>query len=185
MIPPSNTAGESTPTKSIQWDSSWPDLLKDADRGQVLRFFHHRFGIPREVFATFCLYGRGRTVWLVNKDNRWKNLASLQVESLGMPLLRRVGTHLKPTSVALQFLGAHADKNIVNLPSDQLRDLWEIKEIKSEFTGSPGYVIVASSSVIIGCALYLPGRLISQFPRHMFTSQTWEFALQGAKMAEE
>jgi hypothetical protein len=121
-------------------------------------------------------------VWLVNKDSRLREFASLQLESLGMPLLRRVGSHLKPTSVALQLLGAHADKNIVTLPSDQLRDLVEIKEIESEFTVSPGYVIVASSSIIIGCALYLPGRLISQFPRHMFTSKTWELVLQDRKI---
>jgi len=102
-----------------------------------------------------------------------------------MPLLRWVGTHLKPTSVALQLFGAHADKNVVILPSDQLRELVESKEIKSEFAGSPGYAIVASNSLIIGCALYLPGRLISQFPRHMFTSQTWEYVLQGRKMDQE
>jgi hypothetical protein len=160
-------------------------LLKDPDRSDLLGFFRHRFGICRTVFANYYLYRRGRTVWLVNKDDRFRDLASLQVESLGMPLLRWVGTHLKPTSVALQLLGDHADKNIVTLPSDQLRDLGERKEIKSEFAGSPGYVIVASNSVIIGCALYLPGRLISQFPRHMFTSQTWEYALQDRKMVEE
>jgi len=114
-----------------------------------------------------------------------RDLASLQVESVGMPLLRWVGTHLKPTSVALQLFGAHADKNVVILPSDQLRELVESKEIKSEFAGSPGYVIVASNSLIIGCALYLPGRLISQFPRHMFTSQTWEYVLQDRKMDQE
>jgi NOL1/NOP2/fmu family ribosome biogenesis protein len=86
--------------------------------------------------------------------------------------------------VALQLFGAHADKNIVSLPSDQLRDLVESKEIKSEFATSPGYVIVASNSVIIGCALYLPGRLICQFPRYMFTSQTWEYVQQDRKMGE-
>jgi NOL1/NOP2/fmu family ribosome biogenesis protein len=160
-------------------------LLKDSDRGHLLRFFYHRFGIPGAAFATYHLCGRGRTVWLVNKDSRLRELASLQLESLGIPLLRRVGSHLKPTSVALQLLGSHADKNIVSLPLNQVRDLCEIKEIKSEFTGSPGYVIVASSSVIIGCALYLPGRLISQFPRHMFTSQTWEYVFQDRKMVEE
>ena len=150
-----------------------------------MQFFHHRFGIPRAVFAIYHLYGRGRTVWLVNKDSRLRDLAALQLKSLGLPLLRRVGSHLKPTSVALQLLGAHADRNIVRLPADQLRDLSEMREIKGEFTGSPGYVIVASSSVIIGCALYLPGRLISQFPRHMFTSQTWEYVRRDRKTLEE
>lgn len=184
MIPPSNTAGGSTPTKSIQWDSSWPELLKDPERDHLLGFFRHRFGISRAIFSNYYLYRRNRTVWVFNKDDRLRDFASLQVEAVGMPLLRWVGTHLKPTSVALQLFGAHADKNIVSLPSDQLRDLVESKEIKSEFATSPGYVIVASNSVIIGCALYLPGRLICQFPRHMFTSQTWEYVQQDRKMGE-
>jgi len=147
-----------------------------------LGFFRQRFGISRAVFSDYCLYRRSRTVWVFNQDDRLRDLAPLQVESVGMPLLRWVATHLKPTSVALQLFGPHADRNIVRLPSDQLRDLVERKEIKSEFAGSPGYVIVASNSVIIGCALYLPGRLISQFPRHMFTSQTWEYVRQDRKM---
>lgn len=177
MIPPSNIAGASTPSKSIQWDSSWPELIKDPERGHLVEFFRRRFGISEAIFSNYYLYKRSRTVWLVNKDERLKYLASLQVKAIGMPLLRRVGPHLKPTSVALQLLGAHANTNIVTLTSAQLRDLVERKEIKIEFAGSPGYVIVVSTSVIIGCALYLPGRLISQFPRHMFTSQTWEHAL--------
>ena len=153
-------------------------MLKDPERDYLLGFFRHRFGIFRAVFSNYYLYRRRRTVWVFNKDDRLRDLASLQVESVGIPLLRWVGAHLKPTSVALQLFGAHADRNIVSLPSDQLRDLVKSKEIKSEFAGSPGYIIVASNSVIIGCALYLPGRLISQFPRHMFTSQTWEYVLQ-------
>jgi hypothetical protein len=156
-------------------------LLKDPERDHLLGYFGNRFGIPGAIFSNYYLYGRSRTVWLINKDDRLRDLASLQVASVGMVLLRWVGTHLKPTSVALQHFGAHADKNVVSLTSDQLRDLVESKEIKSEFVSSPGYVIVASSSVIIGCALYLPGRLISQFPRHMFTSQTWEYVLQISK----
>lgn len=121
---------------------------------------------------------------MFTKDDRLGDLASLQVKSVGIPLLRWVGTHLKPTSVALQLFGVHADKNIVTLPTDRLHDLVENKEIKSEFGCTPGYVIVTSKSVVIGCALYLPGRLISQFPRNMFTSQTWKYVLQVRKMGK-
>jgi len=160
-------------------------LLKDPERDRLLGYLRHRFGISRAVFSNYYLYKRRRTVWLFSEDDRLRDLASLQVEAVGMPLLRWVGTYLKPTSVALQLFGAHADKNVVNLTSDQLRDLVEKKEIKNEFAGSSGYVIVASNSVIIGCALYLPGRLISQFSRHMFTSQTWEYFLQERKIDEE
>jgi hypothetical protein len=137
-------------------------LVKEPERGHLVEFFRRRFGISEAIFSNYYLCKRGRTVWLVSKDERLRDLASLRVKSIGMPLLRRVGPHLKPTSVALA----------------QLRDLIERKEIKIEFAGNPGYVMVVSTSLIIGCALYLPGRLISQFPRHMFTSQTWEYVLQ-------
>lgn len=123
-------------------------------------------------------------MWVFGKDDRLKDLVSLQVESVGMPLLRWVKTHLKPTSVALQLFGCHAKKNIVSLKPDQLRDLVEKKEIKGEFTTSPGYVMVVTNSAIIGCALYLPGRLISQFPRHMFTDRTWDYLLQNKGRGE-
>jgi NOL1/NOP2/fmu family ribosome biogenesis protein len=144
-----------------------------------LEFFRDRFGISPEVFSNYDLYRRGPTVWVFSKDDRLQDLAPLQVESVGMPLLRRVKNYLKPTSVALQLFGSKANKNIVSLEPQKLRDLVENREIKGEFCNSPGYVIVMTSSVIIGCALYLPGRLITQFPRHMFTAQTWDYLLQS------
>jgi NOL1/NOP2/fmu family ribosome biogenesis protein len=139
-----------------------------------LEVFQERFGIPQEVFSNHNLFRRGHTFWLLNKDNRLPALASLRVESVGLPLLRWVKIHLKPTSAALQLYGVHADKNVVSLQTSQLKELIEHKEIKGEFPASFGYVILATEDVIIGCALYLPGRLISQIPRHLFTSQTWE-----------
>jgi NOL1/NOP2/fmu family ribosome biogenesis protein len=116
---------------------------------------------------------------LLSKDDRLTNLTSLPVESVGLPLLRQVQRQLKPTTAALQLFGPHANKNIVSLTLEQLRELVEKKEIKGEFGASPGYVIVVAETIIIGCALSLPGRLISQFPRHLFTEQTWEYLPAG------
>jgi NOL1/NOP2/fmu family ribosome biogenesis protein len=144
-----------------------------------LGFLHDRFGIPESVFANHHLLRRGRIVWLLSKDDRLINLASLQVESVGLPLLRQVNTQLKPTTAALQLLGCHAHKNIVSLALDQLRELVQKKEIKGEFDTSPGYVIVVAATVIIGCALSVPGRLISQFPRQLFTEETWDYLPAG------
>jgi NOL1/NOP2/fmu family ribosome biogenesis protein len=146
-----------------------------------LGFLQNRFGIQESVFANHHLLRRGRIVWLLSKDDRLMNLASLPVESVGLPLLRQVNTQLKPTTAALQLLGPHANKNIVSLALDQLRELVERKEIKGEFDTSPGYVIIVAETIIIGCALSVPGRLISQFPRHLFTEQTWEYLPAGKR----
>ena len=145
----------------------------------MLEFWRDRFGIPQSVFANYHLFRRGPTVWLLSRDERLVDLASLPVKSVGLPLLRWKKTHLKPTTVSLQLLGSYADKNIVSLRRDQLRDLVEKKEIKGEFEVSPGYVIVVTEKIITGCGLYVPGRLISQFPRHLFTEQTWELLPEG------
>ncbi|UCE83387.1 MAG: hypothetical protein JSV47_02275 [Deltaproteobacteria bacterium] len=142
-------------------------------------FLQERFGIPQTLFTNHFFCRRGATVWMLNKDHRLPSLASLRVQTVGLPLLRRIKAHLKPTSVALQLFGSHASKNIVSLEPEQLGDLAERKEIRGEFACSPGYVIVVTNSVIVGCALFLPGRLISQFPRHMFTDQTWNDLLQS------
>jgi NOL1/NOP2/fmu family ribosome biogenesis protein len=181
MSPPSTSVGASTPTNSIQWDSSWPEWLEGAERSHLLGFLQTRFGIPESVFANHHLLRRGSTVWLLSKDDRLMNLASLPVKSVGLPLLRQAKMHLKPTTAALQLFGVYADKNIVSLAQDQLQDLVEKKEIKGEFGISPGYVIIATETIIIGCGLSLPGRLISQFPRHLFTEQTWEYRPAGTR----
>jgi NOL1/NOP2/fmu family ribosome biogenesis protein len=177
MSPPLTIVGASIPTNSIQWDSSWPEWLKGANRSHLLGFLKNRFGIPESIFANHHLLRRGRIVWLLSKHERLRNLASLPVESVGLPLLRQVNIQLKPTTAALQLFGPHANKNIISLALEQLRELVEKKEIKDEFGTSPGYVIVAAETIIIGCALSLPGRLLSQFPRHLFTEQTWEYLL--------
>ena len=175
MIPPSETVGESTPTNSIPWDSSWPEWLENSERNQLLGFLEERFGIPQSVFADHYLLRRGPTVWLLTKDNRLPALASLSVKTVGLPVARWVKKRLKPTSAALQLFGKYATKNMLRLEPLQLEELFEKKEIKGEFSLSPGYVIISTETVVIGCGLYLPGRLISQFPRHVFANQSRDF----------
>ena len=175
MIPPSGSVGGSTPISSIRWDSSWPEWVESSERNQLLGFLRERFGIPLSVFANHHLLRRGPTIWLLTRDEHLPALASLRVESVGVPLLRWVKKRLKPTSAALQVLGIYATKNVVSLEPMQLEELVEKKEIKGEFPVSPGYVIICTETVVIGCGLYLPGRLVSQFPRHLFANQTWAY----------
>ena len=172
MIPPSGNAGASTPTNSIRWDSSWPKWVERPEKNHLVGFFRDRFGIPPSVFANHYLFRRRQTVWLFTKDDRLSALASLRVETVGVPILRWVKEHLKPTSAALQLFGKYVSKNIVSLDPVQLDELVEKRKVKGEFPVSPGYVLIKTEGVSIGCGLYLPDRLISQFPRHMFTSPT-------------
>jgi NOL1/NOP2/fmu family ribosome biogenesis protein len=143
----------------------------------VLGFLQQRFGISQTVFDDYHLFKRGATIWIFSMNKRLSEFASLRVESVGLPLLRSMNTRPKPTSASLQLFGSHANKNIATLGPQQLQKLAEIGEIRCEFPASPGYVIVVVTGAVIGCGLYVPGRLISQFPRHLFTPQTWEYFL--------
>ncbi len=101
-----------------------------------------------------------------------------------MPILRWVSKHLKPTSAALQLFGKYVTKNIISLEPIQLAELIGKREIRDEYPVSPGYVQIMTESIIIGCGLYLPGRLICQFPRHMFANQAWEETTRDLKIEE-
>jgi hypothetical protein len=140
----------------------------------VLGFLLERFGIPPAVFDDYSLLRRGTSVWLLRRDERISTLASLRVESVGLLLLRRVGAYLKPTSAALQIFGAQVRKNMVRLRPSQLRELVEKGEIRGEFPATPGFVVVVAAGLTIGCALYLPDRLLSRLPRHLSAPRTWE-----------
>lgn len=144
----------------------------------MLGYLEERFGIPAAVFADYLLLRRGSSIWILSRDERLADLAPLKVDAVGLLFLRRVGTHLKPTTTALQLFGAQARRNVVHLEPVQLRQLYEEGEITGDFQVSPGYVVIKEGELIIGCALYVPGRLLSRFPRHLFAPQTWDFLLE-------
>lgn len=133
----------------------------------MLGFFADRFGMNLSVFGGYELRKKGTSVWIVSSDPRLPALARLKVRSVGLMLLREVGRYLKPTSVALQLLGAHAERNVVTLTPKELEELVENGEIKGDFPATRGYVIISLEDLPVGCGLYLPPRLLSRLP-HLF-----------------
>lgn len=142
-------------------------MLETSERDRVLGFFADRFGMNLSVFGGYELRKKGTSVWIVSSDPRLPALARLKVRSVGLMLLREVGRYLKPTSVALQLLGAHAERNVVTLTPKELEELVENGEIKGDFPATRGYVIISLEDLPVGCGLYLPPRLLSRLP-HLF-----------------
>src|SRR4029450_5594489 len=105
MTPACSTAGGSTPTRPVQWDSSWPAFVFEPQRSAVLGYFDMRFGIPLITFDGFCLLLRHKTYSLLRATPHVERLAGLQVHSVGVPVLRGIRHHLKPTTAALQYFG--------------------------------------------------------------------------------
>ena len=165
-----STAGGSTPIKPVQWDSSWPAFVHEPQRSAVLGYFATRFGIPLTAFDDLCLLLRHRTYSLLSAIPYIERLAGLQVHSAGLPVLRIIRHHLKPTTVALQRFGSQARCHILDLSEAQILTLLHEREQPLQLDIQPGYVILRHTGHILGCGLYTPGRLRSQLPQHAVAS---------------
>ena len=166
-----STAGGSTPTRPVQWDSSWPAFVHEPQRSVVLGYFTARFGISLTVFDDLCLLLRHRIYSLLSATPYVERLAGLQVHSAGLPVLRIIRHHLKPTTVALQRFGSQAMRHVLDLSAAQVLTLLHEREQPLQLDIQPGYVILRHADHILGCGLYTPGRLRSQLPQHPVASR--------------
>jgi len=99
-----------------------------------------------------------------------ERLAVLKVQSIGLPVLRIIRHHLKPTTVALQCFGSQATRHVLDLSDSQVAVLLHAREQPLHLDIQPGYVILRHTGHILGCGLYTPGRLRSQLPQHAIAS---------------
>jgi NOL1/NOP2/fmu family ribosome biogenesis protein len=166
MIERWNDAGESTPTNSTPWGSSWPQFVDDPRRSELLGYFEDRFGIGVSSFEGFTLWERPQAYWLLTSSAHIQKLERLRVHTTGIPVLRKLKRGLKPTTTVLQSFGAKAVKNIVNLGTQQLMHMLSQNAISLPLAMTPGYVILAYHHRILGCGLYTGTRLLSQIPSH-------------------
>ena len=170
MTPACSTAGGSTPTRPVQWDSSWPTFVLEPQRSAVLGYFDTRFGISLTAFGDLDVLLRHKTYSLFSATLHVERLAGLQVHSAGLPVLRIIRHHLKPTTVALQRFGRQATRHVLDLSEAQVITILHEREQPLQLAIQPGYVILRHAGHILGCGLYTPGRLRSQLPQHPIAS---------------
>jgi hypothetical protein len=148
----------------------------EAEKGLVNQVLGERFGVPPGALERWRLLASGSVIWAVREDGALDEaLHALRIERTGLPLLRRVGRHWKPTTVALQALGHQITRSIVDLDaSDVERLLTEGSIIGTRSGLEEGYVAVRGPQGVLGCCLYLDplpeegkpeGLLRSQLPR--------------------
>ena len=161
-----STAGGSTPTRPVRWDSSWPAFVLEPQRSAVLGYFDMRFSIPLITFDSFCLLLRHKTYSLLSATPHIERLAGLHVQSVGLPVLRSIRHHYKPTTAVLQHFGTEARRHVLDLSETQIVILLHEREQPLQLNIQPGYVILRHAGHILSCGLYTPGRLRSQLPQH-------------------
>lgn len=123
--------------------------------------------VPPSALEGFSVLQRGSTFYFLSRapEDCSGGTRSLKVVSVGLPAIRKVGRHLKPTSSLLRLLSPWIKKNRVRLTHSQAMELLCRGSIKvSTAEEGRGYVMVETDNLILGCGLLQKNTLRSQIP---------------------
>ncbi len=143
----------------------FPIEVSKEEREFILNYLNERFGFAQETFDNYHILKGVKNYWLLSKSQHLEKLRSLSVEVVGLVFLRQVSEYLKPTSAFLQRFGYLAKKNVVYLREEDVNFLSEHPFLRIDLPLEPGYVILRDSNWVLGCGLYLPGRLYAFFEK--------------------
>jgi len=136
-------------------------------RQRVTGYFEERFGVPASAFDGHLLLRSGQSYWALSESAHAEALLGFpRLEYLGVRVLRRVGRFLKPTTYALQRFARDARKNVVRIDRETLgRLLGSETGVEGDYDAEPGYVVLRMGDDVLGCGLWLGGRLRHCFPK--------------------
>ncbi|WP_049987442.1 DUF7122 family protein [Halobellus rufus] len=167
------TPSEDPPTNDGQRFDRLPETADDRvvpgrpTREEVVGWWEQRYEVPPETWD-------GHTFWEKGNGKIWAFAAEvvtpIDVEGLGMRILRARQEHWKPSTNAVQRFGREATKNVVVLDAEEATTFakGEDQELP-RWEGDWGYVIaahdIAGEVEPIGVGLYLHGELRSTVPK--------------------
>ena len=137
-----------------------------ATRAEVLDWFDDRFGIEPSVFEEHTFWERGAgKIWAFYGDLD----SPVDIEGLGMTVLRTRQEHWKPTLEAVQRFGDHATRNTIALSREQATAFMTGDDQTLAWDGDWGYLIVthelAGEQEPLGVGLYTYDELQSVVPK--------------------
>jgi NOL1/NOP2/fmu family ribosome biogenesis protein len=142
------------------------DDAERATREEVLDFWHDRFGVPPETFDEHTFWERGKgKLWIY----RGEPPSPVDIEALGMTVLRTRQEHWKPTLEAAQRFGEHATECVIHLSEGEAEAFVAGHDQELDWDGDWGYLIVTHDLTgrrePVGVGLYVYGELRSQVPK--------------------
>jgi NOL1/NOP2/fmu family ribosome biogenesis protein len=135
-------------------------------RAEIVAYWEDRFGVPRSTFegVTFWEKGAGR-IWALAHELE----GPIEIEALGLPVLRTRQEFWKPTTDAARRFGTAASANVIQLTEPAARRFLAGADQDLDWDGDWGYLLVAREAVdkreIIGVGRYTYGTLSSMLPK--------------------
>lgn len=157
---------DSTPTRLIQWDSSWPELSEKNERHRLFSDLETRFGIPETFFDDYLLFKRKKSWSILKSGPRGIPAASLKVSKVGVKAFQKVGVFVKPTTRMIQTFGHMATKAKLEINEEDLQRLLNEEDLPMTLALDKGYVILSlGKEMILGLGFYGHGKVMSQLPQ--------------------
>ena len=138
-----------------------------ASRKEIVDWWVEQYDANPKIFDPFTFWEKGAgKIWIFADDTS----SPIEVEGLGMTVMRTRQRHWKPTMSAAQRFAQHANKNVIELSGEEAVRFAQGENIQYEaWDGDWGYLIVAhelaGSLAPIGVGLYLYGELRSTVPK--------------------
>lgn len=135
-------------------------------RDEVLDYWTDRFEVPPETFdgVTFWEKGAGK-LWALSYELE----GSIEIEALGLPILRTRQEFWKPTTDAALRFGGAAGRNVIHLETREAERFVAGEDQEVEWDGDWGYLIAShelgGADEPIGVGLYTYGELQSMIPK--------------------
>ena len=135
-------------------------------REAVLAFWADRYGVDPATFAGHTFWEKGAgSVWAAAGDEP----SPLDVETLGLRVLRTGGRHWKPTTDAVSRFWPAIERNVVALDREAARRFVRGEDQPVDWDGDWGYLVasttLAGGPVPLGVGLFIDGTLRSQVPK--------------------
>ena len=137
-----------------------------ATREEILGFWADRYGIEPAVFAEYTFWERGGgKLWAF----RGELPSPVEIQGLGMTVLRTRQEHWKPTTEAAQRFGDHATRNRIDLSRSAAAAFLAGEDQTVAWDGDWGYLLachdLGGGSAVLGVGLYVHGELRSMVPK--------------------
>jgi NOL1/NOP2/fmu family ribosome biogenesis protein len=167
-----DSAGDAPPENVGERFDRLPETAEEREvpgrstRAAVLDWWESRFGVDPAVFSGHTFWERGAgKIWAFSGDAP----TPIDIEGLGMAVLRTRQEHWKPTLEAVQRFGQHATRNVMALDREAARTFLRGDDQELDWDGDWGYVVVtiefAGGREPLGVGLYVYGELRSQVPK--------------------
>jgi NOL1/NOP2/fmu family ribosome biogenesis protein len=123
-----------------------------------------RFGIPESAMGRLSVLPTEDVVFIGTKEAI--EFDACRPMRRGIRLCRVFPHSLKPTTWAMQVLGRHATKNVIDLDGVQAASIINGGQFELEANAEDGFVLLRCRGFVVGVGLYKRPLLKSQIPRH-------------------